>query len=110
NARELGDLEIYRYFFARELVRKSIERIKLHLFARSRANVEALQICRRQFSCHNAVLDDQSPGTLYELLRGRPIRNGVIKMRPAMNPPMCAAYATPPAWLPEPSMPRPLIS
>src|SRR5215813_13793918 len=88
DAGELRNLEIDFDFFAGKLIRKSVERIELHLFPRSRMNVEALLIGRRQFSYHYAVLDDQKRRALYEFSRDRPIINGVIKIRPAMNPPI----------------------
>ena len=52
------NLEIDFDFFAGKLISESIERIQLHLFPRSRTNVEALPIGWRQFGYHYAVLDD----------------------------------------------------
>src|SRR5207249_10408790 len=44
DAGELGYLEIDFDFFSGKLVRKSVEWVKAHLFARCRANVQALLI------------------------------------------------------------------
>src|SRR6185295_17207488 len=44
DAGELGNLELDLDFLSRKFVRKSVERIQTHLFARSRANIQALLI------------------------------------------------------------------
>lgn len=40
----------------------------------------------------------------------RPMVKNLTSASPAMKPPMCAAYATPPCWDPPPRMPSPLMS
>ena len=41
---------------------------------------------------------------------GRPAAKSFTSASPAMKPPMCAAYATPPSCAPPPSMPSPLTN
>src|SRR6266571_6092157 len=49
DASKLRHLKINFDLAAGKLIRESVERIKVHLFARRRANIEALKISRRYF-------------------------------------------------------------
>src|SRR5438128_502332 len=107
DGREFSHLEIDLYFAAGEFIRECVQRVKIHLFARRRANVEVLlvrggkiRICR----LHDAA-PYKSPTR-----RGRPSVKNVTSTRPAMKPPICAKKATPPCCDPPPSTPSPLIS